>query len=388
MELLNTLFSNALAVTILVILVTSLASFYVRMRGRDRCLRDLDGFQVTIETKDDHVAWGTLRTYATGVELLYLGADPNTETSARGRPNQSGGQGWGGSEFYTKHSFILYSNELPRIDCYYRFHDHQTERNCGRRERDIKKTYQPSLVRRSARAVRNVLTTFRDAIVQSLNAVLGARAAASPQSLVLTKHEELTASGAQLMESAVGSAYDPILEHYVGQYVVLEMQSQGEVIEEHGILKEYSSQYIELLNARVQVPLYIYLRRRPRYADKQVHVKQEGQVAHVWHSLAHPIIVETLCTAEKERELDLPLLPGQRVQIPLSEAEAAGSISFAWGVRCLADLVVPRASALVRHAGKQEKLTWDEWLGLDDLPSLPWLKRLVRARRDVQLRFR
>ena len=66
MEILNSLFSNALVVTIFVILVTSLIGFYVKMRGRDRCLRDLDGFQVTIETKDDHVAWGTLRTYATG----------------------------------------------------------------------------------------------------------------------------------------------------------------------------------------------------------------------------------------------------------------------------------------------------------------------------------
>ena len=78
-EFLGNLFSNALVVTVLVILVTSLIGFYVKMRGRDRCLRDMDGFQVTIETKDDHVAWGTLRTYATGVELLYICADPNAE---------------------------------------------------------------------------------------------------------------------------------------------------------------------------------------------------------------------------------------------------------------------------------------------------------------------
>lgn len=55
--------------------------------------------------------------------------------------------------------------------------------------------------------------------------------------------------------------------------------------------------------------------------------------------------------------------------------------------RCLRDLAVPRTSALVRHAGKQEKLTWEEWLGLDDLPSLPWLKRLVRVRKDQPLRL-
>ena len=85
--------------------------------------------------------------------------------------------------------------------------------------------------------------------------------------------------------------------------------------------------------------------------------------------------------------MSLLVEPGEQVEIALSEAEAAGPLSFAWGVRCLADLVVPRALALVRHAGKLEKLTWDEWLGLDDLPSLPWLKRLVRVRRDQPLRL-
>ena len=79
MEFLGNLFSNALSVTVLVILATSLVGFYVKMRGRDRCLRDLDGFHVTVETKDHHVAWGALRTYATGVELLYIGADPNVK---------------------------------------------------------------------------------------------------------------------------------------------------------------------------------------------------------------------------------------------------------------------------------------------------------------------
>jgi hypothetical protein len=269
---------------------------------------------------------------------------------------------------------------MGRIESYYRFHDHQSAKNRRRREREIRKTYQPSLPRRAARTLRNILTTFRDAIVQSLNAILGARAATSPQSVVLTKHKELTASGAQLMESAVGSAYDPILEHYIGQYVVLEMQSEDEIVEEHGILKEYSSQYLELLNARVQVPLYIYMRRRPRNAHKRVHVQQEGQVARVWHDLAYAIVVETLCAGEAERELDMPLPPGQQIEISLSEAEAAGPVSFTWGVRCLADLAVPRATAVVRHAGKRDTLSWDAWLGLDDLPTLPWLKRLVRAR--------
>jgi hypothetical protein len=185
----------------------------------------------------------------------------------------------------------------------------------------------------------------------------------------------------------VGSAYEPILEHYIGQYVVLERQTHGEIEEEHGVLKEYSTQYIELLNVRAEVPLYIYLRRRPQVVEQRVRVEREGQVARVSHDLPHPIVAETLRSGDNERDLDLLVDPGKQVEIALSEAEAAGPVSFEWGVRCLADLVVPRTSALVRHAGKQEKLTWEEWLGLDDLPSLPWLKRLVRVRHDESLRL-
>ena len=100
-----------------------------------------------------------------------------------------------------------------------------------------------------------------------------------------------------------------------------------------------------------------------------------------WPS-SRPIAPATLATGATAL-----VAPGEQVEIALSESEAAGPVSFAWGVRCLADLVVPRSSALVRHAGKQEKLSWEAWLGLDELPYLPWLKRLARARRDQPLRL-
>ena len=46
LELMNTILNNALYVSILVILISSLASFYVRTRARDRCLRDFDEYRV------------------------------------------------------------------------------------------------------------------------------------------------------------------------------------------------------------------------------------------------------------------------------------------------------------------------------------------------------
>jgi hypothetical protein len=364
MELFLRLFDNALYVTVLVILISSLIGFYVKMRGRDRCLRDFDGFRITAETQDDHVAWGTLRTYSTGVELLYIAADPDSDA-------------YDGEE-YTKHSYILYSNELNRLFCLYRFHDHQPEKQRKKRERDIRRTYKPGIFRQVARWVRNLFSTFKDAIVQTTNAVLSARAAQT-QSVLLSRHKELTASGAQLVSSAVGNAYDPILEAYIGRYVIVEIQSDGETIEEHGILKEYSAQYLELLNVKVQVPLGIYVQRRPSAACAEVHIDREGRVARVHHDLDRPLFVESLRWGDHRRDVLQEVPAGEAVEIELSEEEAQHPLAWTLEVRCLADMIVPRAVALVRHGGKRDKLSWDEWLGVDDLPYLPWLRRLFRA---------
>ncbi len=197
METLNSILNNALYVTLLVILFSSLVGFYAKARARDRCLRDFDGFQTTVETKKGEVGWGALRVYSSGIELLYASTYQDQEGHA-------------------ENSYILYANELANVQGLYRFHDHQSEKNRRRRERDIRRTYQPNLLSRAARWLRNLFSAFRDAIMQTLNAILGYRAAQSPGSPLLSRHKELTASGAQLIGGVVGSAYLPWLRRLIG----------------------------------------------------------------------------------------------------------------------------------------------------------------------------
>lgn len=52
------------------------------------------------------------------------------------------------------------------------------------------------------------------------------------------------------------------------------------------------------------------------------------------------------------------------------------------GVRRLADLILPRSIAVIGHAGRREELSVDELLGLDEIPRLPWVKRLFGVRRQ------
>ncbi|MFL7810538.1 MAG: hypothetical protein AB8I80_18010, partial [Anaerolineae bacterium] len=148
--------NNPLYVSIFVILVTSLVGFYVNSRVRDRCLRDFDGYAVTIEHDPGTVVWGRLRTYSAGLEVVYAAAHHDTQG-------------------HEENSYILYGSELNGLQAVYRFHDDQLPRNQRRRERDIRRTYKPSIYRRMRRALRNVFSTFRDAIVQTTNTLLGRR---------------------------------------------------------------------------------------------------------------------------------------------------------------------------------------------------------------------
>jgi hypothetical protein len=359
MPTVSSFLGNPLAVSIFVILITSLVGFYVNSRVRDRCLRDFDGYQVVIEDKAGKVMWGTLRTYSSGLELVYASARRDEV------------------EGHLENSYILYDKDLANLQAIYRFHDDQSEQNRRRRKTEIRRAYQPSLFRRGARALRNLFSTFKDAIAQATNTVLGYRAAQKPQDAMLSKHKELTNSGVQLLSGTVGNAYEPILERYIGQYVVLETLQGTTVEQDYGILKEYSSKYLELLSVKVEVPPCVYFRDPSSLKWRGIHTEQNGSHLHVTNPLGRTVVIEAIKCGDKARAVNLAVPGKGTVDVELLAQEAAGSVSVDLGVRCLADVIVPRAVGVVRNAGKREKLSLDTLLGLDELPSLPWMKRLI-----------
>jgi hypothetical protein len=367
LELFSSILNNALYVSILVILASSFVGFYAKSRMRDRCMRDFDGFTAMVEDKEGKVVWGTLRVYSSGIELLYL----STHRDIQG---------------HVENSYILYDSDLGNLQAIYRFHHEQSEENQRRRTKEIKRTYQPTIFRQAMRMLRNLLSTFKDAIAQTLNAVLGYRATQSPQNVMLSKHKEFTASGVQLLSSAVGNAYEPILERYIGQYVVLDILREKAVEEEHGILKEYSAKYIELLNAKVEVPLEIYLREPSSADSRPVKIERDGCTVRVTNDLDSTLLIEAVKSKKGSRQVSVPVHGKQCLDIELSVEEAEKTIELELSVRCLADLIVPRSQAAVRHAGKREKLSLDTLLGLDELPYLPWVKRLIGAEKSAGFR--
>jgi hypothetical protein len=353
--------NNPLYVSIFVILITSLVGFYVNSRVRDRCLRDFDGYAVTIEHGAGTVVWGRLRTYSAGLELVYAAVHRDREG-------------------HDENSYILYGSEMGGLQAVYRFHDDQSPRNQRRREADIRRTYKPTIFRRTRRALRNIFSTFRDAIVQTTNALLGRRMQQTPQSTMTGQYQQLTSSGAQLLSGTFGNAYEPILERYIGQYVVLEIARGDTVEEEYGILKEYSAKYVELLNVKVEVPLKVYQARQADDGQAEIGISPCDSLVRVTNPLPQALLVEAIVRDGSERSVEVPVPAGGSAEIQLADDEVGQAIELRIGVRRIADLVVPRTIALIRHAGRRETLSLEELLGLDDLPGLPWVRRLFGER--------
>jgi hypothetical protein len=52
----------------------------------------------------------------------------------------------------------------------------------------------------------------------------------------------------QQIVGTVGTSYEPLLEKYIGRKVVLEIKKDDKVIEYCGVLKDYTSEFISVLD--------------------------------------------------------------------------------------------------------------------------------------------
>jgi hypothetical protein len=224
----------ATAITIVFIILAAGVGAFIRKRSRDKCLRDFGQNMVTLEDTTGKTIWGKLRVENTGLEFIY----PQKQKDTDG---------------HDEASYILYKYEYPRIGAVVRFHDDLSERNKKVREKELKKTYHPGFWRRLKRRTLNVFRTVRDSIVEIVNLVISQAKKATPAGKVLTSQDKYVSQMKQELMGSVGTSFEPLLERYIGHKVVLEMIKGDKVLEYCGILKEYTADFIEIMNVNYKV---------------------------------------------------------------------------------------------------------------------------------------
>ncbi len=220
---------NALLVTIIFIIITTIVSAIISSRRRDRCLTSFSGFMVTLLEKDGKRVWGNLAVEASGLELLYS-EDYRDED-------------------HIETSYILFKEEYDRLYLLLRFHSELSEANKRKRIQEVKKAYHPWPPRLLARKARNIANTCKDSIFEVLGLVMTRAKTANPALATLASQQKSIKRVEKDVAGYLGRAYDPILEKHIGKRVVLEVTTIDEEVQEHvGIFKEYSRQFLQVMD--------------------------------------------------------------------------------------------------------------------------------------------
>jgi hypothetical protein len=184
-----------------------------------------------MEFQNGKRVWGQLMVFYNGLELVYPAPHPDAE----------------GDHFET--SFIVYQEQYPAIYALMRLHDELLPENQHKREEEIRQTYHPRWLRRIWRHVRNAFNIMRDAFVQTVSLLIGAAKKGSSSTFLATQDKRIEGTARELLGQA--AAYEPMLERYIGRKVVLDIHRDNTNIEYCGILKDYTSAFIELLDVAI-----------------------------------------------------------------------------------------------------------------------------------------
>ncbi len=221
---------NLFFVTLGLIFLGALLSNLTKWRKYDRVLKAINGFHTTVEMQNSKKIWGKTTIHSNGMELHFSREVHNS----RGNPINS---------------YILYRDDIDQVRAIYRYQNELSENNIILRNREIKDTCIPSLWSRAKRRSNVFFNNFNDAIGEALNVFLTRMKGGKGGMIFNTQGDYLKKMGTTAL-SAVGNAYDPILEQYINQRVVVRMNDDKNE-EFCGFLKEYSSAWLSILDCQL-----------------------------------------------------------------------------------------------------------------------------------------
>lgn len=321
---------NPLALGLTFVFLVAVIGAFIAARKRDRCLKRFREFTVTLREQGGRTIWGRLKVFSKGMELVF--------ETPYDRP--------------AKRSFLIYEAEFGRLLMLYRFADRLSEREVRRRRRQVTRLAEPPLPSRAGRWGRNIINTFRDAVIQALGMTVQQAAKVTPNPALQSQGGQVNAIGSLLI-GETANAYEPIIEQYIGDPVILEVMNPADpakaVVEYHGHLGEYSAQFILLVGVRRRFQEEAPLDGTASpFIESLLRVGREGDTIVIENRSAVPAILEGIHVGDVCHEVNQTVAPGEtaRVPLPAGMEGARAAVSFEREF----DLVVPRACGIVRHA--------------------------------------
>jgi len=326
--------------TILGLLVFATIIALVRVHRRDRCLKGVDDFHVTLAEQGGDLTWGRADIYSTGLEIQY-----QRPVTAR--------------EGHLERSFIFYKDQYGAMEAMYRCPKGLDDEARTRREALIERTANPGPIGRFGRLLRTWISMIRDALVQAVSLFVGLAKTHAPGAAVLSSQEKNVTALSSEVIGHVGNAYDPLLEQHLFTQVVVEVRSNHTTRNYCGWLQNYTADFLLVLDAFANTSETAPQPVRP-YAPgtealPQVTVTIENGQLHVANESTRVYYVSRV-TADAddtaEHPIDAVLPPGFEADMQLPPRLETEPVHVWLGTTDRIDMVVPRRHALVRHAAK------------------------------------
>jgi hypothetical protein len=90
--------------------------------------------------------------------------------------------------------------------------------------------------------------------MEIINIVISQAQKAGPAGSVMASQDKHVTKMKKSLTGSIGTSYEPLLERYIGHKVILEM-SRGDTVTEYcGILKEYTAEFIEVMDVDYAAP--------------------------------------------------------------------------------------------------------------------------------------
>ncbi len=335
--------------TIAVIFLTSLLAAWLRFRRRDVCLASFNGFHVTMELTNGRRVWGVIEVLPTGVEMHYRNAvqdDSHLETS-----------------------YLLYDDEFPNIQTIFRYADDLSPEKARERDKAIKKAFHPNVFRRTLRKARIFVSNASESLNEVIGMAIGRVRKPVGQFVTETSESHLKKLGSEAL-GQVGHKADPLLERLVGSKVVFEMVEDDVVHEHVGVFKNYSADFLEILDVQFPCQERIPVNRDEGRQLAGLRVEAENDVIRIHNGSGVPVMLMKLTTTESEQLLDVVIDPDGDVTV-FSEIDFVQAILHARIVREL-DMIVPRSRAVVRHRAEVSQTHKLTDIIFDVGVRLPW----------------
>jgi hypothetical protein len=373
--------------TLLFIFATAIVTTVFTKWARDKCLKYFNHYHVTLERSRGQTIWGQLKVFSSGVEVVY----DHPFVDARGRK---------------KTSYMLYGPELEQqLLSLFRYHDELDARQQRNRERQIRATFNPGPLRRLWRGIRNFVNTLRDAFNAAIGAIVAQYQRVNPAGALTTQTGSITQVGQTLL-GRFANAYEPLLEQYIGQPVILDVADPIDpnnlTVEYTGYLADYTQQCLAVFNVEHKTGETVELvlpdveegpplpplpgppapgapapvLPPPEKVEHERAVRVDGLRFKVRNTRHEPVVVRKLERAGFEPvEFGMVIPPAGMLDLPARDARGAKLLVEI--VRCL-DVVAPRRYATIRHAGElvDRRGVLDE-LHLKQLPLVPTLLHAV-----------